>query len=110
MWNIIMLAKYSSAGADPEILAEGGGGGWGESKHLYFFCFSHHNLQRGDGVHTNILSSLLSARQRNAISMAFSLCSDDGIQWWCDFPGKGSVRTTDFLKGQAIIQLQYSLD
>ena len=32
-----MLAKYSSAGADPEILAEGGGGGGGGSPNIYIF-------------------------------------------------------------------------
>ena len=79
-----MLEKYSSAGADPESSVGGGGG-----PDIYIiFCFSHHNLQRGDGVHTNILGSPLLARQRKAISMAFRWCADDGIQSWCNFPGR----------------------
>ena len=40
-------------------------------------------------VRTTILSRQLSARQQNAISMAFCWWADDGTRWWRDGGGGG---------------------
>ena len=44
----------SLTGADPESFFGGGGGGFQEFR--FFFCFSHHILQRREGVCINVLS------------------------------------------------------
>ena len=56
--------------AYPESCVNGG---------TYLFCFCHHILQREEGERINILSEPPSARQRNAISMAFLWWADDGL-------------------------------
>ena len=73
-----MLDKYSSAGADQKVLLEGG-------VQTYMFCFALVIIiYRGEmGVHTNILSSPSSARQRNAIQWCFAgvpmMASSDSV-------------------------------
>ena len=52
----------------------------GGPKIQIFFCFSHHILQRGEGISTNIISGPPSAGQRNAMSLAFRWWADDGTR------------------------------
>ena len=67
---LLAYIKYGCTGANPEKIVRG-------VKNV--FGFSHHILQREEGVRTNILSGQWLARQWNAILMAFHWWSDDGV-------------------------------
>ena len=56
-----------------------GGRGGGSKNFDFFFGFCHHIIQREEWVRTNTLNGLLSARQRNVISMPFRWLADDGV-------------------------------
>ena len=66
-WDHLIDTFIESKDANPDSFVRG----CPKISFFFFFGFSHHILQRGDGVRTNTLSGPLSAQQRKAITMAF---------------------------------------
>ena len=77
--SVVLGQKLSKPGADPESFVSGGGGGGGGPK---MFCFSHHILQRVEGIGSNFLSRQSLVRQQIAVLL---------VGWWGGiFPGAGA--------------------